>query len=79
MNWENLSKKWKGFGWNTIKGNGHDPHSLLKAFAKSHNSKPTVFLAKTVKGKGIKFMERNNDWHHNRLTKSLYDQAMKQI
>ena len=79
MNWDSLVKKWKGFGWNTLKGNGHDIEVVINALEKNHNSKPTVFLAKTVKGKGVKFMESNNDWHHNRLTKSLYEEALKKI
>lgn len=79
MNWNNLIKKWKGFGWNTIKGDGHNLQIILNALKKTHSNKPTVFLAKTTKGKGVKFMERNNDWHHNRLTKNLYLKALKQI
>lgn len=79
MNWSNLVKKWKGFGWNTIKGDGHNLQTVSNALKKIHNNKPTVFLAKTTKGKGVNFMERNNDWHHNRLTKNLYLQALKQI
>ena len=51
----------------------------MKALKKKHTYKPTVFLAKTIKGKGIRFMEKNNDWHHNRLTKSLYEKALKMI
>lgn len=79
MNWNNLVKKWRGFGWNIIKGNGHDIYTVVNALKKSHINKPTVFLARTIKGKGVKFMEKNNDWHHNRLTKNLYEQALKQI
>lgn len=79
MNWSNLIKKWKGFGWNTIKGDGHNLQIISNALKKIHKNKPTVFLAKTTKGKGVNFMERNNDWHHNRLTKNLYSQALKQI
>ena len=79
MSWLNLEKKWKGFGWNTIKGDGHNLSSIIKALTSKKINQPTVFLAKTIKGKGINFMERNNDWHHNRLTKNLFDKALKQI
>ena len=79
MNWSSLANKWKGFGWNIIKGDGHDIKFIMKALKKKHTYKPTVFLAKTIKGKGIRFMEKNNDWHHNRLTKSLYEKALKMI
>ena len=40
---------------------------------------PTAIIAKTVKGKGISFMENNNDWHHGRLTKKLYKEAIKEL
>ena len=49
---------------------------LLNALKFRHESKPTVIIAKTIKGKGVKFMENNNDWHHNRLTQKLFDEAM---
>ena len=34
---------------------------------------------KTIKGKGVKFMENNNDWHHGRLTKELYKKALTDL
>jgi transketolase len=40
---------------------------------------PKVIVANTVKGKGISFMENNNEWHHNRLTKANYDLAMAEL
>jgi transketolase len=43
------------------------------------SGKPKVLVAHTVKGKGISFMENNNEWHHNRLTKANYDLAMAEL
>ena len=40
---------------------------------------PTVLIARTIKGKGIKFMENNNDWHHGRVTKKIYYEAIKSL
>ena len=40
-------------------------------------NKPTAIIAKTIKGKGVPFMENNNDWHHGRLTQKLFDEAVK--
>ena len=77
MNYLELEKKWKGFGWNTIVCDGHNIKLLQKAFNKKSKTKPTAIIAKTVKGKGVKFMENNNDWHHGRLTQNLYEQAIK--
>ena len=38
-----------------------------------------AIIAKTTKGKGVKFMEDNNDWHHNRLTEKLFHEAMNEM
>lgn len=79
MNNINISKKWKGFGWNVLSGDGHNFRSIIKSLKTRHKFKPTVFVAKTIKGKGIKFMESNNDWHHNRLTNEIYERALNLI
>jgi len=80
MDTSNLSKKWQAFGWNTIDVDGHNFDDLLSAFsAISQNQKPSAIIANTVKGKGISFMENNNDWHHNRLTTEQYEQALIEL
>ena len=40
---------------------------------------PMCIVAKTVKGKGIDFMENNNEWHHNRLTQASYEKAIESL
>ena len=62
---EPLDKKFESFGWHVIKIDGHDYEAIEKAFneAKTVKGKPTMILAKTVKGKGISFMEDNAGWH----------------
>ena len=77
MSTKMLKEKWKGFGWTTIECNGHKIDQLLKKLSYKSGGKPTAIIAKTVKGKGVKFMENNNDWHHGRLTQKLYDEAIK--
>ena len=79
MTYENILKKWKAFGWNTIDCEGHDFESIINAFNNKKNNLPNAIVAKTIKGKGISFMENNNDWHHNRLTQRLYDEAIKDL
>ena len=79
MNYQNLSYKWKGFGWNTVVCNGHDLESIIKASKIKKKNKPNAIICKTTKGKGIKFMENNNDWHHGRLTKNLYRDSIKSL
>ena len=64
---DNLGLKWKAFGWNVLRCNGHSNSSLNQAFRKFKNfknRKPTVILAKTTKGMGIPFMEGHGKWHH---------------
>lgn len=72
-----LDAKWKSFGWNVRNIDGHNIEQILDAFTKCHiKDKPTVLIANTVKGKGVDFMENNNDWHHNRLSKEKYELAL---
>ena len=61
-----LGEKWKAFGWNVEEVDGHDIISLLKAMdlAFQDNSMPSAIIAHTVKGKGISFMEDDNNWHY---------------
>ena len=79
MNASKLLMKWKGFGWNTVMCDGHSIKELLKVFNTKKSNKPTAIIAKTIKGKGVSFMENNNDWHHGRLTQKLYDEAIKEL
>lgn len=47
--------------------------------ARQVKDKPTVIVARTVKGKGVSFMENKVEWHGGKVTKELYDQAMREI
>lgn len=73
--------KWSAFGWNTIKIDGHSIEQIRDAYEKAiqHAGKPTAIIAQTIKGKGVSFMENNNDWHHNRLTEKNYLIAMDEL
>ena len=80
MNLDDLKLKWSSFGWHTDEIDGHDVDSLLNYFDKSKNiKKPKALIANTIKGKGFSFSENNNDWHHKILTKSTYENALKEI
>ena len=63
--------RWAGFGWHTLIVDGHDHEALLAAFneAARATGKPTVVLARTLKGKGISFVEDRPDWHGKALKK----------
>ena len=62
---EPLDKKFEAFGWHVVKCDGHDFDSLRAAYAEAKATKgqPTMILAKTVKGKGVSFMENQAGWH----------------
>jgi transketolase len=65
MNVEPLEDKYRAFGWEVIRTNGHDMQQVVDALekAKATAGKPTVILAETVKGKGVSFMEDVAGWH----------------
>ena len=78
---EPLDEKFKGFGFNVIKINGHDFDEIENAFtsAKTVKNVPTVILAKTVKGKDVSFMENQVGWHGTAPNKEQYEVAMKEL
>ena len=71
---------WKSFGWFVLEVDGHDHEALYNVLIESKSIKnyPCVILAKTIKGKGVSFMEGNNDWHHNRITANIYEKIIKE-
>ena len=62
---EPLDKKLEAFNWHVIKIDGHNYDQILSALAEARNTKgmPTAILMKTVKGKGVSYMENNAGWH----------------
>ena len=67
-------------GFDATEVDGHDITALRKVLGKKRQSgRPCAVVANTIKGKGISFMENNNDWHHNRLTESQYESAMEEL
>ncbi len=76
---EGYRSRWAGFGWHPILLDGHDLSAILAAFdeAAFTKGKPTVLLARTLKGKGISFVEDRPDWHGKPLKKG--DEMQKAI
>lgn len=81
MNVTPIDEKFKSFGFNVININGNDIDDILNAFDKARNAKgrPTVIIAKTIKGKGISFMENQAGWHGKAPSQEQYEQAMKEL
>lgn len=78
---EPLDKKFESFGFNVIKINGHCFDEIEAAFeaAKTVKGMPTAILAKTVKGKGVSFMENQVDWHGKGPNKEEYEKATAEL
>ena len=76
-----LKKKWEAFGWKTIEIDGHDMHQILAALdeAKSVKGRPTVILAKTIKGKGFSFAEGKAAYHNAAMNDEEYAQAREMV
>ena len=76
-----IDKKFEAFGWNVIVCDAHDFNALLDAIEKAKEVKgqPTVVIMKSIKGKGVSFMENNAAWHGNAPNDEQYNQAIEEI
>ncbi|GAB6168685.1 transketolase [Clostridium carnis] len=76
-----LDKKFESFGWNVICCNGHDFDEIDNAFKKADEckGKPTVIIAKTIKGKGVSFMENQAGWHGQAPNEEQKEKALVDI
>jgi transketolase len=61
-----LAEKWRAFGWESYEIDGHDIESIVNHLQRfpGSNGKPLALIAHTVKGKGVSFMEDDNNWHY---------------
>lgn len=81
MGVEPLDKKWEAFGWNVISIDGHNLEEIFSALeaAKTCKGKPTLILAKTVKGKGVSFMENVCGFHGTAPTPEEREKALAEL
>ena len=81
MNVEPIDKKLQAFGFETICIDGHDFPSIFKAFDLARQTKgaPFAIVARTVKGKGVSFMENDASWHGSAPNTQQYEQAMAEL
>ncbi len=81
MNVEPIDEKFKSFGWNVLNINGHCFEEIFKAIeeAKNTKGKPTIIIAKTVKGKGVSFMENQVGWHGTAPSAEEADKALAEL
>ncbi len=81
MNIEPIDEKFKSFGWNVLTIDGHSFEEIFEAIEKAKNTKgkPTMIIAKTVKGKGISFMENQVGWHGKAPSVEEATKALQEI
>lgn len=77
----NLTEKFMSFGFNVISIDGHNIDSIIDAFATAKQTKgrPSVIIAKTIKGKGVSFMENQASWHGKAPSEEEYNRAMEEL
>ncbi len=78
---EPLADKWRAFGWNVIEVDGHNLEDLLCAFGRFRHGHfmPTVIIAHTVKGKGVKIMENESGWHGKAPDRDLASRILEEL
>jgi transketolase len=81
MELEPLADKWKSFGWNVISCDGHDFSGIERSFQQARECKchPTVIIAKTLMGKGVKSIEDNYRWHGKAPAAEEADRFIKEV
>ncbi len=81
MNIYPIEEKFKSFGFEVIKIDGHNIPKIIQALekAKTIKGKPTVIIAKTIKGKGVSFMENEASWHGKAPKEDEYKLAIEEL
>ncbi len=76
---EPIPKKWQNFGWQVYKTCGHDFKQIIQTLDKPSYGKPKIIIAKTIKGKGVSFMENNLKWHYYAVDKDTLKKALLEL
>ena len=81
MNVDPLAEKYRAFNWNVLEIDGHDIDKILEAFesARAKDDLPTLIIARTVKGKGVSFMENEAGWHGVAPNRAQFEKAMVEL
>jgi len=76
-----LAEKWRSFGWSVREIDGHDMAQLVDALSKlpDGSGRPVAIIAHTVKGKGVSFMEDDNNWHYRIPNRDEVEAAKKEL
>jgi len=78
-NFEPVAAKWEAFGWHVCEVNGHDCNAILQAVNEESPGKPKLIIARTIKGKGVSFMENELNWHYYVVTDNHRANALTEL
>lgn len=76
---EPLEEKWKVWGWDVSRVDGHNYEELEKAILKPTSGMPRVIICDTIKGKGVSFMEDSLVFHYKYVDDEVYEKALKEL
>jgi transketolase len=79
MTLEPLGDRWRDFGWDVYRCDGHQHDEVLSTLHEAARSGPSVVIADTVKGKGVSFMENNPGFHGRAPNPEEYEAALKEL
>jgi transketolase len=84
MTLDPLGAKWAAFGWHVAEVDGHDLRAVSEALETARRyetapGRPRLIVARTVKGRGVSFMEDSDGWHAGHLTAEQYQAAMAEV
>ena len=81
INYNDIEQKFRAFGFQTVVIDGHNIESIIRALtiAEMTKGKPTAIICKTIKGKGVSFMENQVDWHGKAPNDKEYEMAVKEL
>ena len=78
---EPIAPRWEAFGWHTLEIDGHDVRQICNALdqATAWTDKPTAIIARTIKGKGVSFIEDRFNFHNSLITPEQFTQAISEL
>lgn len=74
-----LAEKFRAFGWEVAEADGHEPAAIFEAVTGRQGGRPFMLVAKTVKGKGVSYMENVSIWHYRAPNKDEYHRAIDEL
>lgn len=76
---EPVRSKWEAFGWHVLEIDGHDLKSIRTALRTKSQGRPKIIVARTIKGKGVSFMEDQMVWHYYTVTDEIKVKALEEL